>query len=86
MAYTKGEWRADKSGCVVSDAGMICDVGFMNVNPEANARLIAAAPNLLAACEAQEEADNWFGASDTGRKLKDKAKKLRIAAIAKAEA
>ena len=38
---------------------------------------------LLTACKAQEEADNWFGASDTGRKLKDKAKKLRIAAIAK---
>ena len=42
--------------------------------------------DLLVACEAQEEADSWFGASDTGRKLKDKAKKLRIAAIAKAEA
>jgi len=50
--YTKGEWRADiESGCVVSDAGMICDVGFVNVHPEANARLIAAAPDLLAACK-----------------------------------
>ena len=52
MKHTKGEWRADKSGCVVSDAGMICDVGFMNVNPEANARLIAAAPVGLKLAEA----------------------------------
>ena len=43
----------------------------------------AARKDLLAACKAQEEADNWFGASDTGRKLKDKAKELREAAIAK---
>ena len=42
-------------------------------------------PDLLAASKAQEEADNWFGPSDTGRKLKDKAKELRIAAIAKAK-
>ena len=39
--------------------------------------------DLIAACEAQEEADNWFGASDTGRRLKDKAKKLRVDVIAK---
>ena len=49
--FTKGEWRYDKSGCVVSDAGMICDVGFMNVDPEANGQLIAAAPDLLKALE-----------------------------------
>ena len=49
--FTKGEWRYDKAGCVVSDAGMICDVGFMNVDPEANGHLIAAAPDLLEACK-----------------------------------
>jgi len=55
--HTPRPWRADKQGCVVSDAGMICDVGFMNVHPEANTLLIAAAPetkkqrdNLLATC------------------------------------
>ena len=51
MSLMYGEWRYDKEGCVVSDSGMICDVGFMNVNPEANGRLIAAAPDLLEACE-----------------------------------
>ena len=41
--------------------------------------------NLLAACKSQEKADKWFGPSDTGRKLKDKAKNLRIAAITEAK-
>ena len=57
--FTKGEWKYVKSGCVVSDAGMICDVGFMNVDPEANGQLIAAAPDLLEACkEALKESHN----------------------------
>jgi len=40
---------------------------------------------LLEACKAQEEADKWFGASNTGHALKIKAKDLIQAAIALAE-
>ncbi len=42
--------------------------------------------DLLEACKAQEKADNWFGPSDTGHKLKEIARKLSFAAIAKCDA
>jgi len=60
-------------------------IRFMNEAPSKIIQCLDSQPDLLAACEAQEEADKWFGPSNTGKKLKDKAKELRIAAIAKAE-
>ncbi len=45
----------------------------------------ASRKELLEACKAQEKADEWFGPSDSGRKLRVIAKDLRLTAIAKAE-
>ena len=94
--FTKGEWRIEKREghsngvrpvITAMNVDRIAIISYRGVpsieEADANAMLIAAAPDLLAACKAQEEADNWFGASDTGQKLKDKAKELRVAAIAK---
>jgi len=93
--YTRGEWRADiESGCVVSDVGMICYVSFVNVHSEANARLIAAAPDLLEACKHfySEFADygricnpNSIIAWHHDQKYKEQLLKEIEAAIAKAE-
>ena len=59
--HTPGEWIASRSGnpnfrtCIVSeDGGSICHVSNWP-EFEANAKLIAAAPDLLAVCESIEE-------------------------------
>ena len=78
--FTKGEWKYVKSGCVVSEAGMICDVGFMNVDPEANGQLIAAAPDLLEALK--KLFNDCRNESADGPRLE--AMQLASAAIAKA--
>lgn len=41
--------------------------------------------DLLVACKAQKEFDDWYGASSTGRKLKERARELREAAISAAK-
>jgi hypothetical protein len=51
----------DRDGQVV--ANCICHVALTNDDCVANANLIAAAPDLLAACEAFVEADNQDGGS-----------------------
>jgi len=51
----------DRDGAVV--ANCICHVALTNEDAKANARLIAAAPELLAACEAFIDADSQDGGS-----------------------
>jgi hypothetical protein len=59
--HTEGKWKAqtDSEGFywvdhITEDGGeSICDM--TNLNPEANARLIAAAPDLLKACKAARD-------------------------------
>ena len=52
---------------------------------EANARLIAAAPELYEACKAEDNARSYIGSSDVERQLYNKAAGLCKAALAKAE-
>jgi len=75
--FTPGPWRKfsrwndrylavidsipDRDGKVM--ANCICHIALTNKNAVANAHLIAAAPDLLAACEAFVEADCQDGAS-----------------------
>ncbi len=60
--HTPGEWKAveqrsGKTTYIMENSGnkIICEIGLMSEQPpdqdKANARLIAAAPELLAACE-----------------------------------
>ena len=69
MAHTPGPWEAI-GPWVTSDAGMLLIVGSMETGKwqddatrEANARLIAYAPDLLSACEALmvaiQQEDPW---------------------------
>lgn len=98
MKHTQGKWyvseHEDNQDVVIrieeNKFQIIanCEIDFVRHDKAtyeilANAYLIAAAPDLLDACKAQEEADSWFGSSSTGRKLKNKAKELRQAAITK---
>ena len=93
MAHTKGDWQTvffkgmneQEMYVKVSGGACICKIlDRPSDEKKANARLIAASPYLLVACKAQEKAANWFGASDTGRKLKNEASELRRIAIDKA--
>ncbi len=67
VSHTPGPWRVEDAGPnsgnvirfeIQSDAGDICDIEDPaidgNPNAEANAQLIAAAPELLEACKAAE--------------------------------
>jgi hypothetical protein len=63
IKHTPGPWQLKRFGAIFSSSGeYIVDLGISRryVNPEANARLIAAAPDLLEAlegCLAQLERD-----------------------------
>lgn len=93
--HTKGEWRVssstlvvDEESHVIADTLALADVPELRLDireASANAILIAAAPDLLTACIAQEAANDWFGPSDTGRELIDSAKIMIHAAILKAK-
>lgn len=103
MAHTPGPWRvADYTENAVSpklivQAGVDVEVAAWFLPTErdaANAKLIAAAPDLLAACKAQEEAEAHHRTCencDTVTLCMDaeekfaKAEAMRKAAIAKAE-
>ena len=56
MTYTQGEWKQKGLSIEVDNRGVICKVltpqSGGTFNASANARLIAAAPDLLDACEA----------------------------------
>ena len=58
MEYTKGDWKLHKisSGgyLISSDTSSVAQV-YDEENPEANARLIAAAPELYEACKELEQ-------------------------------
>jgi len=60
---------------------------FENSRPNANRMMKCwnSHDALLEACKASEEADKWFGPSDTVKRLRIKARELRQAAIALAE-
>lgn len=57
QAHTKGPWSAGNRQVEADDGTLICSLsGWKNEGvSKANARLIAAAPDLLKACEAAEE-------------------------------
>jgi hypothetical protein len=56
-AHTPGPWQVTARGRIAGDGHLLvmCDTGYVSPAEEAaNARLIAAAPDLLAACRAAE--------------------------------
>jgi hypothetical protein len=60
MKHTPGPWERSAGTEILADGpeGELISIALMNVrvsNWEANARLIAAAPDLLAACKAELE-------------------------------
>ena len=61
MSHTPGPWRVDRYDIMSPDGHMIATTrGILELShEEANARLIASAPDLLAACEAMLKA--WDG-------------------------
>lgn len=68
MSATPGPWlREDRTIYVLKDGRNLFSATIQNDNHdcpaeelEANARLIAAAPELLAACQAQHRAIDWL--------------------------
>lgn len=97
MSHTPGPWRAENDDptflILGEDRVYIAEVGLPGVEMESNARLIAAAPDLLAAlerCLAAE--DSYFGMKsyvvDQGPYIReiDLADEQARAAIAKARA
>jgi len=76
--YTPGPWKVDSSRLSVSALGLVI-AEVTQANAVANARLIAAAPDLLEACKAvmRAMADGAWTDTLTGQKV--------AAAIAKAE-
>lgn len=63
-------------------------ISKINLNPTKDCprcKLNAAAPKLLDACKAEEEADNYYGPANVKHEMKNKARELRNAAIALAE-
>ena len=68
MSHTKGPWRAEKF-CVWSDEKYVAatQTGINSDEQQANAKLIAAAPELLEALKAlisehQDNPEHWFPA------------------------
>lgn len=53
MKYTPGPWKVSKDGCDIDNVGGagVCTL-YADETSDANARLIAAAPDLLEACKA----------------------------------
>lgn len=95
MSHTPGPWAVgDKRGVWAGPVVMANDgqrgVAFVCGESDANARLIAAAPDLLAACEALcDRLTGWMdetAADDDDRERQDEAAlDMADAAIAKAE-
>jgi len=61
MEYTKGEWKVTQIGLDTliqsfDKAGKLLSFKVASVNGEANAQLIASAPDLYEACKAQHDA------------------------------
>ncbi len=88
--HTPGPWAAE-TGYVMARHGdlttFVADCGRNAEVCAANARLIAAAPDLLAACKLLADyADlDVYGKDDRGEKMLDKAIAAAYAVIAKAE-
>ena len=86
-SYTPGPWHLDEYDDIATQGGLAVAGYYRGIkgieNPEANARLIAAAPDLL---EALQAAENWlgeFGADSPDTGLQGLVKQARTA-IAKA--
>lgn len=98
MKHTKGPWRYSKEYCevttskpgIIEGSKSICSCYNSLKPPEeviANALLIAAAPDLLAACEAVTELQKKYhgNATDTHIYLDDLCREVLIPAISKAK-
>jgi hypothetical protein len=91
--HTPGPWLADGTGCVYSatlpkDDCVIAELQQASVNWDADACLIAAAPELLEACKQLHNClSDWVEIADSDdlRDSDSEAIKLSVAAIAKAE-
>jgi hypothetical protein len=72
-AHTKGPWYIDRQSphspiCIKPHPGrIVCDVDGTDDEAEANAHLIAAAPDLLDACKMMAD---WIGAMPRSAKLR----------------
>ena len=59
MEYTKGEWKVEGDCYIVAGEehkhSLICDLATANNDYEANAQLIASAPDLYRACKRAEQ-------------------------------
>lgn len=63
MSHTKGPWKLRRPGCISNSEGdLVATTGYRVTvrfdEDDANARLIAAAPELLAALEAVRNTDD----------------------------
>lgn len=92
MEHTKGEWTVAKNGYTIYTPQQGKGFYVAEVHPHdpkgpANAHLIAAAPDLLKACEELMQAwiDDGYRSLDQLKKDMDKAYLVAKAAIAKAK-
>ena len=84
--HTPGPWIADGTTVMTSD-GIYLHVAtthFLTDRPEANARLIAAAPEMLAALKALHACHRAFSGSDAWTILDDEARAAAEAKIGRA--
>ena len=83
-AHTPGPWYLNPRGWVVQSTGDIVTRLECSYNKEADARLIAAAPELLEALEELERLTVWVGGQNPVHDAIETAKRNARAAIAKA--
>lgn len=78
MKHTSGPWQVNGSEITARGAWMltVCSVGR-----DANARLIAASPDLLKACKLLHDADNACIGTEYGNQLLHEALKLARSAM-----
>ncbi len=87
MSKTSPDWKQERDGSVVMDGQVVIDI--RDCGPDeapietkrANAKLIAAAPDLLAACKAMD--DSLCGAPAEIRSYLTTERQQMLAAIAK---
>ena len=83
--HTQGPWTVSQPSatCIDSPLGTIAALAF--ISNEADAHLIAAAPDLLAALEALHACHRAFSGNDNWTMLDDESRSLAENAIAKAK-
>ena len=83
-AHTPGPWDVPNKSVKIRGCNFLATVHWDDDEAEANARLIAAAPDLLAALEAVTACLRGFHAADDFGPLDDEAIDAALDAIAKA--